>query len=311
MMVFNLKETKQKFKQRMTGKKPKRFVLIIGAMKSGTTSLFEILSQHTQICPSKEKEPDYFTKNRDNQSRDKYLSLWDWKDDLHSIALESSVAYTKAPFIPGVPVNIYKSGLGSYRFIYMIRNPITRIESQVRHGLFAGWGKSLDKGITDDLIAFSRYAMQVKNYLKYFSKNDILLIPLEEFQLEPNEVLRRICCFLDVDPQFNFSKVEEPRNSGSFFNGSPFIARLTQGGIGKFVSRKVLPTRIKTWLRKKITNLDKGGKKSSSIGRWKLTPEEKSRVLDRLADDLKMLKEEFDVDVHKFWQIPPELLERS
>ncbi len=50
--------------------------------------------------------------------------------------------------------------LGQYRFIYMLRNPLTRIESQLRHGLFAGWGKSLDAGIPDDAVYYSSYAMQ-------------------------------------------------------------------------------------------------------------------------------------------------------
>lgn len=159
---------------------PENFALIIGAMKSGTTSLFDILSQHPQICPAKIKEPDYFIKDRDTKAREDYLSLWDWKDGSHVVALESSVAYTKAPYIPDVPERINKSGLGKFRFIYMLRDPLSRIESQARHAIFAGWGKSLDVEISEDLINFSCYVMQLDNYLKYYSADDILLITLEE-----------------------------------------------------------------------------------------------------------------------------------
>ena len=40
---------------------PDRIALIIGAMKSGTTTLFEVLSQHPQIAAAPDKECDFFT----------------------------------------------------------------------------------------------------------------------------------------------------------------------------------------------------------------------------------------------------------
>ena len=169
-------------KTQPSNNKPDCFAFIIGAMKSGTTSLFEILSQHPQVCPSKTKEPDYFIKNGDESSQEDYLSLWDWQDSTHSIALESSVAYTKEPYITGVPERINEAKLGQYRFIYMLRNPLNRIESQVRHGIFAGWGKSLDAGIPEDAINFSSYAMQLDKYLEFFPIDNILLVTLEEFK---------------------------------------------------------------------------------------------------------------------------------
>ena len=42
---------------------PDNFSIIIGAMKSGTTSLFEVLAQHPEICGAKKKEIDYFVKD--------------------------------------------------------------------------------------------------------------------------------------------------------------------------------------------------------------------------------------------------------
>ena len=36
------------------------YILIIGAMKSGTTSLFATLAQHPQIAPAHPKEPGFF-----------------------------------------------------------------------------------------------------------------------------------------------------------------------------------------------------------------------------------------------------------
>lgn len=290
---------------------PDHFALIIGAMKSGTTSLFEILGQHPQICSSKLKEPDYFTKDREKEERENYLDLWKWNDDLQHVALESSVAYAKAPFVKGVPERIYKSGFGDYRFIYMLRNPLTRIESQARHAQFAGWGKSLDAGIAEDLIDFSRYAMQIDQYLEYFPLESIFIVTLEEFQANPHAVLTRICKFLEVDDKFRFSRVAEPRNSGEFFNAPPGIAKVTQRGLGKFIARKILPPRVKNWLRTRIANMGKKRGTDLQLARWKLNDEESNLILGKLAYDMKRLEQDFGVEVQKYWHIPQDVLDRG
>jgi hypothetical protein len=307
-MTFDTANTNINKKKQPIYNNPDRFAFIIGAMKSGTTSLFEILSQHPEVCPSKTKEPDYFIKNRDNASLEKYLALWNWEIDKHSIAIESSVAYTKAPFIQGVPERIHKSKLGQYRFIYMLRNPLTRIESQVRHGLFAGWGESLDSGVPEDAINFSSYAMQLDKYLEFFPVDSILLVTLEEFKLDPHGTLSQICQFLNIDSKFKFNDVEKTRNSGEFFNASARIARLTQNRFSQFVAHKLLPTNIKSWLRELLANLNKGKGKTPSLGRWQLTPEERNLVLNRLDEDLKRLESDLGVDIQKYWQIQPDTL---
>ena len=290
-------------KTQPSNNKPDRFAFIIGAMKSGTTSLFDILGQHPQVCPSKKKEPGYFTKDSNDHSHKSYLSLWDWQNNKHSIALESTVAYTNEPYITGVPNRIHNAGLGKYRFIYILRDPLTRIESQVRHSLFAGWGKPLDKGLPEDAIYFSSYAMQLDKYLEFFSREDIFLITLEEFKNNPHKVLFRICQFLEIDKDFKFKYVTTRRNSGEFFNASAGIMHLTQGHFGQFLAQKVLPKAVKNFLRNLITHLNKGKNKKSNLGRWQLTSGERRIILNRLEGDLQRLQDEFGVDIHKHWHI--------
>jgi hypothetical protein len=294
----------------ITTEGPDKFALIIGGMKCGTTSLFDILSQHPQICPSRVKEPDFFIKDRNDDERKKYLELWNWDENTHIVAMESSVAYTKAPFIKGVPKRISSYGLGEYKFIYMLRNPLKRIESQVRHGLFAGWGKSLDEGVSDDLIAFSRYAMQIDNYLEYFPRENVLLVTLEGFKNNPQAVLADICKFLEINISFHFTNVEKPRNTGDFFNTPPIISRLTQSRFITEVARSILPVKFRKSLRNWVAKMSKstGEENQSHIGRWRLNPEEKTKILEQLADDLKRLDSDYGIDVKKLWDVPPELL---
>ncbi len=76
---------------------PTRFGLIIGAMKSGTTSLFELLAQHPQISASAEKEPSFFNRDSDDDEWRRYTDLWRWDPSRHLIALEASTSYSKSP----------------------------------------------------------------------------------------------------------------------------------------------------------------------------------------------------------------------
>jgi hypothetical protein len=286
-----------------TGASPSSFAIIIGAMKSGTTSLFSILAQHPEICAAQVKEPEYFVRDGDESSKRKYLELWNWDGRRHKVAMEASVAYAKAPFVKGVPFRIKQSGLGSFRFIYVLRDPLGRIESQARHALFAGWGRTLDEGIDEDLICFSSYAMQIDEYLKYFERKDILLVVLEEFQRNPHVVLRRICQFLEVQPDFEFSAVEEKHNTGEFFDAPAIVSRATQGRVGAFIAKKILPSRAKSWLRSVIVGLTKKRGLESKTARWKLNQAEREYVLSRLSPDLTRLETEYRVEIWKYWSL--------
>jgi len=287
----------------MSKKVPEQFLFIIGAMKSGTTSLFDILGQHPMICCAKMKEPDFFIQDRSIEEKNAYLDLWDWDENTHKYAMEASVAYTKSPYISAVPDRIAKSDIGKYRFIYVLRDPLARIESQVRHGLYAGWGKSLDEGLTEDLLCFSSYAMQIENYLRFFKKDDILVFTLEEFKSQPGDVLLRICDFLEIDNNFEFSDVETPRNSGQLFNVSPGMARAIHGTIGQYISNKFLKPKFKQWIRDKFLVKLIKNKPDTQAGRWKLSQAERADILGRLRSDMDKLKNEFGVDIENYWDM--------
>ena len=293
----------------MKSNKPDNFTLIIGAMKSGTTSLFEILSQHPQIIAANKKEPNYFVKDRSVKELDEYLELWDWDQDRHITALESSVAYSQSPYQSNVPERIKASNLGDYRFIYMLRDPLSRIESQVRHGLFAGWGKDLDEGgVTNELIKFSSYASQIEKYLEYFPKESILLITLEEFNKNPESTLKKVCGFIGIDSAFVFKNVNDVRNSGEFFNLPSVVSTISQGGISQFVIQNILPLKIKRLIRESLAKLGKKKNSEISLGRWKLNDQEKQFIYSELKNDFKKLKIDHGVDAEREWNVPHVLL---
>jgi hypothetical protein len=178
-------------------------------MKCGTTSAFHTLSAHPQIVPARTKEPDFFSQHWD-EGWSAYEALWPEPVDDESWALEASTSYTKVPALPNAAARIATTA-AEYRFIYLMRDPIARIESHRRHQFLRGRGAEVGK----HLLAVSRYATQIDEYRRLFPRDSILLLAFEKLSAEPAAVLRQICEFLDIDPEFQFPARNTPFNKSA------------------------------------------------------------------------------------------------
>jgi hypothetical protein len=173
------------------------YVIIIGAMKSGTTSLYSYLAKHPEICECRIKEPEYFTQHQSHGVREKkYEELWNFDGTTHRYVLESSTGYTKYPSEKGVPAKISEYGIKP-RFIYILRDPFERIESHFNAGRFnPEWNHSI---LDEHLINVSNYYMQLQRFREYFPRDRVLLLDFCELVTSPESVLRRVYSFLELD----------------------------------------------------------------------------------------------------------------
>jgi hypothetical protein len=264
-------------------------------MKCGTTSLFNYLAPHPEVAPCRTKEPNYFSSDDfrpgDPQS---YFSLWDWEPGVHKIAIEASVNYTKIPTNPNCAERIAQFSDLDFRFIYCMRNPIDRIESHVYHGLYAGWTKPIEAGISDHALNVSRYAMQLDAYVERFGRERISLLVLEEFQKTPAEELRRVCEFLEIDPNFQFTDHRSHNPASDHYIERPFWNR-----IRNVDSLRRLSHLIPAKLRRSI--LQSTGRKLDV--RHQLTPSERAEIAEALHGDLLRLKSDYGIDAAATWGI--------
>src|SRR5688572_24468381 len=107
---------------------------IIGAMKAGTTSLWQYLRRHPEIFMSKLKEPGYFTEElRWDQGIEWYRSLFDDAGSARAVG-EASTSYTKWPRFAGIPARMHAL-VPEARLIYLVRDPGDRIRSHYIHNL--------------------------------------------------------------------------------------------------------------------------------------------------------------------------------
>jgi hypothetical protein len=241
-------------------------------MKSGTTSLFEILAQHPEVAAARIKEPRFFAEPEVWQRGwDWYKGLWDWDETRHRIALEASPAYTAFPARPGVPARIASVRGARFRFIYIMRNPLAQVPSHIRHTLYGGWGRPIDEGIPDWMIDVVRYSMQIDQFLAVFPREHILLLTLEEFEEDPNSVLRRICDFLGVNAAFGFQHVSERYNAGDAYRMGATWARLATFQPLREIAYRMLPRPYRHRLRSMFARLPG---RAPRVGRHELSTEE-------------------------------------
>ena len=193
---------------------------IVGAPKSGTTSLYHYLSEHPQVEMSSQKEPDYFSdkaiheqgmyynKNRVN-TLDKYESLFVQKESV--VYGEASVSYL---FYENVAEDIKKYNPNA-KIIIMLRDPIERAFSHYlmdyRLGLISDSFENVLAKISkhknahlfyQQYIEVSKYAKQIQRYLDFFKKENILFIDYEDFKKNVSKTVDQVYNFLNISTEF-------------------------------------------------------------------------------------------------------------
>jgi hypothetical protein len=177
---------------------PLRFpnLFIIGAMKSGTSSLHADLGSHPQIFMSTPKEPMFFSSGADWRARlEGYLELFAAAGAVH-YAGESSTEYSKAPRFPGVPERLHAFNPEA-RILYLMRDPIERAISHYWHMVrHHGERRRLPDALRrePEYADLSRYAMQLEPYVRLFGMGNVYALTFEEMVREPRSEWTRGSC---------------------------------------------------------------------------------------------------------------------
>lgn len=194
--------------------------LIIGAQKSGTTSLYHYLTQHPNVNAAAVKEIHYFDEQFD-RGFDWYKKHFPSHLSVKERTGEASPYYL---FHPQTPKRVFEC-LPDVRLIVLLRNPIYRAYSHyqmmVRRGLeplsFPEALQAEDGRVTAEYERMERdpsynslncahysylkrglYAEQLERWLRYFSPQQFLFINSEELLLSPAESCNRIYEFLNI-----------------------------------------------------------------------------------------------------------------
>ena len=179
--------------------------LIIGAMKSGTTSLYHYLGAHPQVYMPAFKAPEFFA----GESHWRRGVEWYRKQfaaagpDAVAIG-EASNVYTKYPRYQGVPQRI-AAHVPDMRLIYVVRNPIERIRSHYQTRVAEGTERApFEVAVFENPIYldYSRYSLQIEQYMSCFAREQLLVLTSEDLRAARSATVRKAYEFLGVDAAF-------------------------------------------------------------------------------------------------------------
>lgn len=205
---------------RPEGRKPNLF--IVGASRSGTTSLANYLGQHPEIYLSPVKEPCYFISDYGLKNHDEYMSLFRKAGNARAVG-EASTAYL---FDPEAADSIHKEFPES-KIIIILRNPVVMAFSLWRYMTVNGSeSKSFKEAVTDEerdyrktepfkkscagwswwgnyrYIERALYFNQVKRYIDIFGREQVRVYIFENHMRAPVVLCQDIFNFLGVDSAF-------------------------------------------------------------------------------------------------------------
>lgn len=179
----------------MSGARPN--LLLIGAQKAGTTLLHSLLATQPGVSMSEPKELDFFTSELGSWRRG--LGWYEGHFDAGAVVRgESSPSYTAFPFAEGVPERIAAT-LEDVRLVYIVRDPVERAISAIRHRIGEGYERRSPAEVLADpgleasaYVAMSRYAMQLERFDRVLGDSATLIVPFEGLIVDPGAVVTAV-----------------------------------------------------------------------------------------------------------------------
>ena len=173
-------------------------LLIIGAMKAGTSSLHDYLSLHPDIFMSTPKEIHYYA-DADYLTKTKEWYTSFFKTD-KKIVGTTPQSYTKChnKYYQQIPERIFKD-TPDVKMIYIVRDPIKRYLSHIKESHFGDPKEDIRYSESiNHYVKTSMYYMQISEYLKYFKLEQIHILSLEDLANNKLTELNNIFKFLGI-----------------------------------------------------------------------------------------------------------------
>ena len=292
--------------------------LIVGAAKSGTSSLHQYLHQHPDIFMStfnKEgvsvKEPQFLIKSK--LEKRLHFGIWEWKEYLsifedakaQSVIGEASVFYL---YYYKEAIKNIKSRLGDdVKIIILLRNPVDRafsaflhVSKSVKESLSFEEALNLEEGrLENDLTLtpmvmykdMGLYYKMVKAYQESFENVHVILY--EDFRNKTDEVLKNVFDFLEVSVNTKIDSSIKHNVGGQMWKNQKVKNLFQKDNIFKSIYMKFVPDIIKNNAKKTLLKL-------STIKAISMNKVTKEHLELFFKEDINKLSELIDKDL-KHW----------
>jgi hypothetical protein len=221
-------------------------VLIIGAMKSGTSSLHHYLDRHREIAMSTPKELNFFGRPDWWEARHSYAQHFDPSARFRG---ESTPKYTWYPHEPCVASRVHALSPDA-KLIYVVRDPFERMVSHWIQAAYLGERRSFEECLSDHerpdnlFVCAGRYASQLERYLRYFDRSQILVVDQADLLTARSATLDEVFAFLGLEGGLGDEVLRDELNVGSEKRGPTRIGSpLWKHCLNPLVRRMPAPAR--------------------------------------------------------------------
>ena len=286
---------------------------IIGAAKSGTTSLYQYLKQHPQIYMSPVKEPRFFGLEgeipnfqgpRDEQTnRVLKCNLEEYQSLFREVANETAIGEASPwyLYLEKAPLQM-RHHIPDAKLIVMLRNPVDRAYSSFLHQFQRGAEplNNFSQALLDEERRIRQnwrpiwhykqlgfYHQQLSRYLKVFDRQQIRVYLYEDFCNEPLSLLQNIFDFLNVDDTFT-PDVSRKYNVTRVPPNQTLRTLMNKPNPIKLAIKSLLPDKLCQSLKANFSGV--GNYTAKSI-KPKLAPEVRSQLIEEYRDDIFKLQD--------------------
>lgn len=264
-------------------------VLIIGAMKSGTTGVFFDLCRHPQVFEPDNKEPHCLCDDAvlSEEGRRQYASVYA-EAAPEQLVCDASTGYSKLPDLAGVVDRAGAVLPNDFRVVYVVRDPIDRIASHHHHEFVEGKvPANIDETVRrfPRYINYSRYGYQLKPWIEAIGRQRVRVVRFEDYRADRRGVTKQLCDWLGLDGD------QLPPADATVHNqaaGKPLITQSWRGvqnsWVYQQVLRRLLPPRARNTLQRLV--LPQAPNRPQSP-----TPETIAWLQEQLASDVRQVSD--------------------
>lgn len=283
--------------------------IIIGAGRSGTTTLFQMMEQHPEVCFSEIKEVHYFSVPDLYGRGESYLHSFykKWKNEA-VVALADTYL-----MIDNDGISRLHTYNPEMKIIVMLRNPVDRAYSSYNYSVNYGHHKAYinfldsieienDLGEESDIVKrnnlghfyASKYHMHLEQWLKVFKMDQVLIMTTHELRSSQTKVSEKLFRFLDipiVHTEVAAANVQAvPKSQGLelfLLNRDHKLRRLIRWLTPGFMKRWVFGSGI-------VNKVHESNRRPELAE--KLSDEDREIAMNYFKEDLKSLKEELGIN---------------
>ena len=176
-------------------------LLLLGAQKGGSSSLYDELTACDGISGGHEKEPGDLTRYDGSQSAlERYSNKFDRAGGARYV-IDGSTTYAMRQRHPNVPLTAHRLLGNDLKMVYIVRDPLARSLSHHVHLYRRGLApRSFDEALASHggLILNSLYSYQLEPWIDRFGRQNVFILDLESLSASRSDVFESLSQFLGI-----------------------------------------------------------------------------------------------------------------